>query len=987
MTLVLVTAALLAAPPCPVTAAEPPPRFAILRADGTRAVGQRLITVAADPKSPNLPDWQLDSQPLWDAPQPARWLRDRTVPLATSPPDAFVEFATGDRLPGAVIGYSDGRDRPFDSVIPHLLVRPETSLQPPSPVVDPVARIALRYVRRVVWQRRDIESLQPGTLFYRDGRSATFRAIRWGDQSAQFLFADGPRGVPYAEVAEVHLPTSDFWDAYWEELAALSPDATGRLWQFETSDGLILTTSRARSRLHHPSGPQESSRWIHGLHPAWSLDALWVPQATVAVIRSFATHESPLGRIPLAMELREGWLTAHGPPARLNRNVQRGPLRGGEGEHGWGFGVHARSRLEFDLPPAARVFRSRVGLDKSVSNGGCVRARVFVGGAATPAYESGYIVGAAATADIGVVAIPTQPDKKTRLLLEVDPAHEGRPANADPFDVRDWTNWLDPLVEFDPAVVQGEIAKRINRLMPAWQDWARDSATSNTPAEMRSSWKVQWDELAPSPGRFQLIETLRGPVHSWTREWRRESTDRWLVVAAHLTAAVTPPPTLEVWIDGELAGEQPLAVRNSGLRDPPPLAISLRHYRPGPLRFEVRVSGGAGAAEAPVTWRCLRVAQQLPTLYQVLEDDAVWQAGEEGDGKARPKGPAWDDQDRVSGTRSIKLVGDSLEELLLPSPVSVRESPAWGEYRYARLAFRKQNKGQISLEFLPTEPREKPLRLDAGPGPAAFGDSVRFYQAELPDQWITMPIDLFGSLGRFDARSLRLAVLGSGPARFDAIYLARTQADFELISLAAGLTPPTPPAREEFEKATANRLVPTLVSFSAADGQPALGVMTGAKGEWISTARALGESGRTLMVTLADGKTVSARVKGVFKAGDLGLAQLDEAGNWPTVEIVASPTLPADLQFFTISSESKDSQSKDSQRLARSRWVPWRRTTRLAIWTDSVSGDRWATGSPLVDQHGRLLGLLSRRYGDGVIQTRLNGWEAIATRLRAGESW
>lgn len=962
------------------TAAEPPPRFAVLRADGVRAVGQKLTTLAADPKANGLPDWQLDGQALWETPQPVRWLRDRTLTLSPSAPESFVEFLTGDRLPGTVIGYDDGRSRPYDGVTPHLLVRPATSLQPPSPVADPVARVSLRYVRRVVWQRREIETFQPATVFYRDGRSATFRAIRWGDQSAQFLFAEGPRGIAYAEIAEVHLPTSDYWDAYWEELAALAPDAAGRLWQFETTDGLILTTSRTRSRLHHPSGPQESSRWIHGLHPAWSLDALWVPQAAVALVRSFAPHEAPLGRIPWETELRTGWLTAQGPPTRVNRNVQRGPLRGGEGEHGWGFGVHARSRLEFELPSAARAFRSRVGLDKSVSNGGCIRARVFIGGANMPAYDSGFVVGATATSDTGVVTIPPPTDKKTRLILEVDPAHEGRPPGADPFDVRDWTNWLDPLVEFEPAAVKREVAQRLERQIPAWKEWMRTPSPNSSPPGLGSTWKVQWDELAASPGRFFLVEALRGPTHGWRRELHREPTDRWLVVAAHLTTPVTPPPTLEVWIDGELAGEQVLVPRNSGQRDPPPLAVSLRHDRAGKLPVEIRVN--VGAAEAPVAWRCIRVTPQLPTLYEVLEDDAVWQSGDETVGKTNRPGPQWDERERVSGARSVVLDADGLEELTLPSHVAVRELPVWGEFRYARLAFRKQGKGQLSLEFLPAEPREKPLRLDAGPGPAAFGDAVRFYQAELPDQWITMPVDLFGSLGRFDARGLRLATLGGGPARLDALYLARTHADFELIYLAAGPSPPVPQVREEFEKATAARLGPTLVSFPAADGQPALGILTGGKGEWVAAARALGDPGRTFMATLPDGRTITARVKAVYKGGDIGLAQLDGDGSWPIAELVSTPNLPPELQFLTISTES--AAGKPS---ARSRWIAWRRTTRLALWTDSLASGPLVTGSPLVDQYGRVLGLASRRHGDGVLYTRFTDWPAVSTRLRAGESW
>ena len=82
-----------------------------------------------------------------------------------------------------------------------------------------------------------------------------------------------------------------------------------------------------------------------------------------------------------------------------------------------------------------------------------------------------------------------------------------------------------------------------------------------------------------------------------SREVKLEPFDRWLVMAAHLTSAVNPPPRLEVWIDGELAGEQPLAVRSAGQRDPPALVIPLRHYPPRTVKIETRLipSTTAGA--------------------------------------------------------------------------------------------------------------------------------------------------------------------------------------------------------------------------------------------------------------------------------------------------------------------------------------------------------------------------------------------------------
>lgn len=781
----------------PAMAWQKPPRYYGMRMDGSRVTGQKLSTLAADPRAPQPPDWQLDGQPLWDAPQAVRWLRDRVTPLVESPPESFVEMATGDRLPGTVVGYDDGRSRPFDPQPPHLLVRPTTTLAPPLPVADPVVRVATRYLRRVVWQRRPSETWQPGTVFFRDGRSLAFRAARWSQQGVQLLLTDGPRTVVFSELAELHFPVADFWDLYWEELAALCPSGDTRLWQFEAADGLIATVSRQRTRLHHPSGAGEASRWIHGVQPAWSLDLIWLPQAAVAAIRSFSTREALLSRVAIAAERQQGWLTDEGAPLRVNRNVRRGPLAGGEGEFGWGFGVHATSRLEFELPAAARVFRSRIGLDSLAGRGGCVRARVLVGPNSETAFDSGFLVGSEVTSDTGIVVLPAvgagqaAASNAARLILEIDAAHEGRPMNADPFDIRDMAGWYDPVLELDPAMVAAEIASRVGRQVFAVAGWRRDvegeMPGGAAPNGDRPRWANQWDELAPSPGRFVVAESPLAATWKLTRDVPIDPADRWLVAAAHTLAAATPPPTLEIRIDGQAVATQPLAARTAGLRDPAPLLVPLKAYAGRTITIEARTGPAAGAPVPPpaanavaagpwLVWRTLRTSGQMPTLFQALEDDADWVAAGNN-----PRKPTWDTTDKFSGERSVVIAAKGLEELVFPAHVAIRETPIWGEFRYARLAFKKQGKGVFSLEFLPVEAREKPLRLDAGVGPPAFGDAVRIYQAELPEQWVTVPIDLFATLGPFDARGLRLAATGAGPLKLDAIYLGRTQADFDLI--------------------------------------------------------------------------------------------------------------------------------------------------------------------------------------------------------------
>jgi len=84
--------------------ADKPPRYSALMTAGQRLTGEKLA------------DWhdkgavpKLEAQPLLDAGNPVRWLRDRSLPQPALPM-AYVEMHTGDRLPGPA-GASGGSCR------------------------------------------------------------------------------------------------------------------------------------------------------------------------------------------------------------------------------------------------------------------------------------------------------------------------------------------------------------------------------------------------------------------------------------------------------------------------------------------------------------------------------------------------------------------------------------------------------------------------------------------------------------------------------------------------------------------------------------------------------------------------------------------------------------------------------------------------------------------------------------------------------------
>jgi len=113
-------------------------------------------------------------------------------------------------------------------------------------------------------------------------------------------------------------------------------------------------------------------------------------------------------------------------PARRNRNVAGGPIRIGSKDYGDGWGVHARSRLEFDLGGEYERFVADVGVDASVAPRGSVVFRVIVDG--NVMFESKTVHGGEAAARVGVDVAGAQ-----RLVLECD--------RADGLDLSDHGNW------------------------------------------------------------------------------------------------------------------------------------------------------------------------------------------------------------------------------------------------------------------------------------------------------------------------------------------------------------------------------------------------------------------------------------------------------------------------------------------------------------------------------------------------------------------
>ncbi len=210
------------------------PQYSMSKVDGSLAAGVDVRTDELD-ASGDLVRLALDD--------PVRWFRrEDTSPPKT--PASYVEFVGGDRLPGKVVGVQ--AEATAATGLPrHLIIQTPGSLTW-SGRTEGRIHVRERWLRRIVWETQKDRPYRAGTLYTRDGRELHFHLLRLLDEAAQILQESGVVRIPFSEIAELDFPWVDPWQAYFEQLAILTPKCDRRLMQLETAGGGRFTTSLSR---------------------------------------------------------------------------------------------------------------------------------------------------------------------------------------------------------------------------------------------------------------------------------------------------------------------------------------------------------------------------------------------------------------------------------------------------------------------------------------------------------------------------------------------------------------------------------------------------------------------------------------------------------------------------------------------------------------------------------------------------------------------
>ena len=776
-------------------------RYAVMLYDGSRVFAKQVQNWAETKQQPI-----VAGKAIFDPNNPVRWLIDRTASLAGLP-TAFVEFVGGDRLPGEVLQFDSGTMSPFEPQHPHLLVQPSIELDFPGRNRNAVVRVTTEWLRRVVWQRTTNERYQPGTVFRQDGSEIRFRSLRWS-KSAVVLLVDGRiRRVPFVDVAEIHLPRPDVWDSYYEQLAALTPTCQARLFQIETTDGLRATSSTERLQAIAYGDKNKSQFWNQLIQPAWSLDPLIVRFPTIRAWRFFNPDRVPLTMIdPVHVEQEStfgsGWRW------QLDRSIQQQALQSNSKDFGWGFGVHASNQLHFELPAMVKSFRSRIGLDQSVGNGGSVRASVaLASNIGNRLYNSNVLVGSKSVVSTGDISLSVTPDKTQNLVLISNDAHGAQPTGADPFDIRDSMNWLEPELQLDSAKLQLEVAKRLTPRIAAWRRWKLGEAESGAINLINV-----WDDSIPDDSRYILKVVSQSKFVRLTRNMQVSEQHKYLAICVSRFHEKAPAARFQARIAGQAIAEFEVPERVSGIY-PDPILIPVDRFHGQDVVVELIQIGGAD--HASVDWRGVTLVDRRPGLLTVFEDDERFlDLLKDGDGKA-----LLDLKDKHSGKASLVVTPLERSNVRLPGlNGAIRERPALGQYRFLTFAWSKTSGVNICLQLghegqwteadaaidfaggnaaMATR-SSRPLdrrgikhgyRYEAGRGESDYGTAISLNR-RLPTDWKTVTRDLYGDFGDFTITGMKFRCPEGECAWFDRIYLARTQQDFNHIAeLLKGATP------------------------------------------------------------------------------------------------------------------------------------------------------------------------------------------------------
>ena len=475
----LLWAAVLAAAFCPLAFAAEEQAYWVLLADRSEVTGRQIDNWDAK----NRP--KIAGRDLFDPRNPLLLLRNtRLKPSLTGP---RVVFANGDVLPGRLTGCLTAENQPDRPL--YLTVQPSPPVRDSRAGPGPIL-VRPRQVRRIILADRPHGAYRPGILLLAGGGAMPTEAVRWTPTGLQVLTAKGVRRLALAELAEIHMPAGDPVAAVLRDAVGPCPIGDSRILRLCAANGAVMTVRAAMIVVTQRQGQN-----VHFLvQPTWSADAIAIALADLCLLSARRHDEVPLSQMP-AETIRQKSFTGFIWNWRRNCNLRGDLLESGTISADLGISTHSYSAVAFTLPEGATAMGFIVGLDRGVGRGGCVKLKVHRDGLAGPAvWQSGVLRGSDKPRQVGGVNCRNA----KRVVLVTEFAHKGRPAGADPADIRDEVNWIIPTVRLDPIALHRHAGSPI-RFFPGLADWSVTPPVSRS-AIASAVWDSQNRRWVPALG-------------------------------------------------------------------------------------------------------------------------------------------------------------------------------------------------------------------------------------------------------------------------------------------------------------------------------------------------------------------------------------------------------------------------------------------------------------------------------------------------------
>ena len=489
----------------------------------------------------------IDAVPLFSDTKKIRYFEKLNVSVNRA--TTFLEFHNHDLLPGQIIGYG-GAD-PVRNIPEHYIVHLSGNYRPFAEA-DGTVRVKASHVKRVVLESSRVTDTAhpPGTVVLRDESLVQATSIRWSETGLRALSNDGNISANWVQLSAVFPNIDDPLTplkCVMDDYLAPSNDGTSRITRYSTTDGGAFTF---RESMLIPLR-RENNLIFHTIQPAWSLDGIRILFDSVAFISYREHNQLPLSALPAEI-IEEKNYTGFQWPWKRDQNRLGSRLTVGAMVSDIGISTHSYSKLSFQVPSEIVTrFKSYLGIDQCAEGGGCARVRISkinAAGTESVMYQSGFLIGSnpSTIADIAGLA------DATNLIIETDFGHVGRPAGADPFDIRDDVSWVMPLLTLDlnAARQKNDAFQRFITSVSGWQ--IPDNLRSHI--ELTSHWDStggRW--LSTISWKAPVATVLDTPIMEFHQNVRLTPNNSWVVVAASADGIGDKTTTIQVQVDGEPA--------------------------------------------------------------------------------------------------------------------------------------------------------------------------------------------------------------------------------------------------------------------------------------------------------------------------------------------------------------------------------------------------------------------------------------------------